>query len=185
MRKLLLVRHAQTRPVAGVRPAEFALTEAGRRSCLPFARKLAPWNPVVIVTSEEPKARETGQIIGETLAVPIESHPGLEEHHRQAVERLGTQIEFQKAVERIFDELERVIYGEESGADALIRFSNAIDRALAAHPNGNVAVVTHGTVMALFAAAHNAIDAKTFWRGMEMPDLVILQLPDNKLVHPL
>jgi broad specificity phosphatase PhoE len=181
MRNLLLIRHAQTRPAAGVRPAEFRLTEAGRASCDSFAEKLIPWNPVVIVTSEEPKARETGQVIAETLGVPVESRPGLEEHHRQAVERIGTQIEFEKAVERIFGEPDRVVYGDESGTEALHRFSKAIDRVLAGYPEGNVAVVTHGTVMALFVAAHNAVEGKVFWRELKMPDLVVLGLPGFSL----
>jgi broad specificity phosphatase PhoE len=177
MRRLLLIRHAQTRPVAGVRPAEFTLTEEGRRRCKSFAQELAPWNPSVILTSEEPKARETGEIIGRMLELPVETVPGLEEHHRGAVATLGSQADFEAAVARIFEEPDRVVYGEESGSEALRRFSKAVGKVLVAHPVGNVAVVTHGTVMALFVAAHNAVDGKVFWRGLKMPDLAVLQVP--------
>jgi broad specificity phosphatase PhoE len=185
MRKLLLIRHAQTRPVAGVRPAEFPLTEEGRRNCVAFARELARRQPVVIVTSEEGKAKTTGEIIARELGLPVESFPGLEEHHRGVVEQLASPADFQAAVERIFDEPDRVVYGEESGAAALERFSNAIDRVLAGYPDGNVAVVTHGTVMALFVAAHNEIDVKGFWSGLKMPDLAVLQVPGFALDRSL
>jgi broad specificity phosphatase PhoE len=185
MRNLLLIRHAQTRPVAGVRPAKFPLTDEGRRSCVGFAWELAPWNPTVIATSEEPKARETGEIIGRMLELPVETAPGLEEHHRGVVEMLGSQAEFQDSVERIFDQPDQVVYGEESGTEALRRFSDAIEGILGMHPEGNVAVVTHGTVMALFVAAHNEIDVKGFWSGLKMPDLAVLQVPGFALDRSL
>jgi broad specificity phosphatase PhoE len=177
MRNLLLIRHAHTRPITGFRPAEFPLNEQGRAACEPFAQTLATWELAAIVTSTEPKARETGAIIGRTLGLPVDSYPGLEEHHRGVVDKLGTDDAFRAAVERIFDEPERTVYGEESGAAALSRFTIAVDLILAAHPEGNVAVVTHGTVMALFVAAHNALDVKAFWRGLSMPDLVVLKTP--------
>jgi len=177
MRKLLLIRHAQTRPVPGIQPAEFDLTEGGRSSCAAFTEKLIPWNPAVIVTSEEAKARETGEIIGRMLELPVETVPGLEEHHRGGVETLGSQADFERSVERVFDVPDEVVYGEESADDALARFSGAIEGVLLAYPQGNVAVVTHGTVMALFVAAHNTVDEKSFWSGLKMPDLVVLQVP--------
>ena len=181
MRRLLLIRHAQTRPVAGVRPADFTLTDEGRRRCKSFAQELAPWNPSVIVTSEETKARETGEIIGQTLDLPVESFPGLEEHHRGIVEQLASPAAFQISIERIFHKPDRMVYGEESGTDALNRFSAAVETVLVAHPSGNVAVVTHGTVMALFAAAYNAIDVKAFWRGLAMPGLVVVSVPGFRI----
>jgi broad specificity phosphatase PhoE len=185
MRKLLLIRHAQTRPVAGVRPAEFPLTEEGRRNCVAFARELARRQPAVIVTSEESKARETGEIIARTLALPVESFPGLEEHHRGVVEQLASPADFQDSIEQVFDVPDRIVYGEESAEDALARFSGAIEGVLQAHPEGHVAVVTHGTVMALFVAAHNEIDVKGFWSGLKMPDLAVLQVPGFALDRSL
>lgn len=181
MRYLLLIRHAQTQPIAGMRPVEFPLTVEGRLSCVPFAEEVAGWDPAVIVTSEAPKARETGEIIGSQLGLPVETVSGLEEHHRGIVKSVVPQAEFQSTVERIFSEPDQVVYGEESGEAALRRFSDAVERVLAEHPAGNIAVVTHGTVMALFVAAHNPIDAKTFWRRLQMPDLAVLASPEFTL----
>jgi broad specificity phosphatase PhoE len=34
----------------------------------------------------------------------------------------------------------------------------------------NLVVVSHGTVISLFVAAHNGINAFAFWMGLAMPD---------------
>ena len=176
-RHLLLIRHSQSKPRTGVRPDEFQLTEIGRERAAAFAETVRPWAPTVILSSAEPKAAKTGEIIAGVLEVPVKTLPGLEEHKRGIVESLADQSTFESAIARIFDFPDEIVYGEESGAEALARFSAAVDRALAEHPEGNIALATHGTVIALFVAAHNLIDVKAFWRRLQMPDLTVLKVP--------
>ncbi len=76
-----------------------------------------------------------------------------------------------------------LVFGEESAHQALQRFSRAIEKIVTSNPDGNLAIATHGTVMTLWVAAHNPqIDALAFWRALKLPDLVILTLPEFRLI---
>ncbi|MBX6342603.1 MAG: histidine phosphatase family protein, partial [Thermomicrobiaceae bacterium] len=69
---------------------------------------------------------------------------------------------------------------EESADEAHARFSAAIDRALARHPTGTLAVVTHGTVMALFVARATGQEPFALWRRLQRlgtPAVVALPRP--------
>jgi hypothetical protein len=61
------------------------------------------------------------------------------------------------------------VYGEESASAALARFSAALDRL----DEGTV-VVSHGTVISLYAAARSGRDAFELWSSLELPDLVVV-----------
>src|SRR5687768_5455394 len=85
MRKLILVKHAPPEVVPGVPPEQWALSEKGRGLCAPLADALAPHEPTVVVSSEEPKAAETARLVAERLSVPWKTSPGLHEHDRSNV----------------------------------------------------------------------------------------------------
>jgi broad specificity phosphatase PhoE len=67
---------------------------------------------------------------------------------------------------------------------AFQRFNAAGEKFVADAPHGNLALVTHGTVLTLFVAFHNPqIDALAFWRSLQLPDLIVLTLPDFRLAN--
>ncbi len=182
MRKLLLVRHAQSQLTPGIAPSVWTLTNEGRTRAAQFASLLDEWQPAIIITSEEPKALATGEILGKALNVPVRPHPGLFEHRRPAFETPFSEEEFVLKVEQLFDKPDELVFGEETGNEALERFESGI-REVLEQTEGNVAVVSHGTVMALFVAKYNPVDVKAFWRSLAMPDLVILDAFDAKLLR--
>ena len=53
--------------------------------------------------------------------------------------------------------------------------------AVLAHPGRRLAIVTHGTVLALFLAQHNGLAAEPFWRSLGMPALARASLPDFRI----
>lgn len=155
-------------------PAErWVLSDEGRRRCSPLDDRLAPYRPEVIVCSEEPKATETASIVGERLGVPVNSHPSLHEHVRTNVGYLSDTT-FRAAVERSIHRPDEVVLGSETANQAAHRFASAIDQILEQHPTGSLAVVAHGTVISLFVAAHNPIDAFAVWQRLDLPSLVVL-----------
>ena len=180
-RKLLLVRHAQSVPQAGAAPAGWPLTEKGRRDAAVLAESMRPFRPAAIVTSHELKAKETGDILAGVLALPCTARDGLQEHVRPAPDRLGSQEEFEAAVVRLFEKPDELVFGLETARQALERFEAAVSEVLAAHPQQTVAVVSHGTVIALLVARYNGLDVKAFWQGLKMPDLIVLDLPGFKI----
>ena len=57
--------------------------------------------------------------------------------------------EFISLIELLFRRPNDLVLGKETAVAALSRFRSALDEVLAEHPEGNVAVVSHGTVIAL------------------------------------
>jgi broad specificity phosphatase PhoE len=106
---------------------------------------------------------------------------GLHEHDRSNAPYLSSR-EFDTTVARFFAEPTKLVFGKETADTARMRFSDAISHVLRQHPAGNLAVVAHGTVITLFVARTNDIDEFRFWKGLGLPALVVLSLPDFRLI---
>jgi broad specificity phosphatase PhoE len=182
VRKLILVKHARPQMTEGAPSHEWGLSPEGRAACGPLAEAVRPHDPAVIVTSEEPKARETGQLVAKALGKPVETAPGLEEHDRSNVPMMRTG-EFLSALANFFKEQNRLVLGKETGYQAAERFQRAVESVLDKHPDGNVAIVTHGTVLALFASENGAGDPFQLYRQLGLPSLLVFSVPDYRLVE--
>ncbi|HEU4324614.1 MAG TPA: histidine phosphatase family protein [Roseiflexaceae bacterium] len=172
-RLLLLIRHAAPAVAEGAAPHRWPLSEDGRRAAVAFAPRVGLYRPTALVASEEPKARETAELIGEQLGIPATTAPGLHEHRRGPSPWLGRDA-WEAQIARLFAEPETLVFGEETAAQAQGRFVGAVERVLEAHREGNVGVVAHGTVITLLLAARFGIEPLPFWRALAMPDVVVL-----------
>ena len=182
-RKLVLVRHSLPEMVTGVPASQWWLSEQGRRRCEILAERLVAYDLAVIVTSEESKAVETGQIVAEVLGLPFEVAPGLHEHERGVVRDLGSQEEFQAQVARLFEHPAELVLGSKTADQAHDRFVAAVARVLELYPHGNPAIVSHGTVLTLFIARANGLDPVPFWKRLGLPAFVVLSLTDSHLLE--
>ncbi len=162
-------------------PSLWRLSEAGRVKCAPLAGQLAAHHPDVIVASTEPKAAETAQIVGNLLDKPFETAEGLTEHDRSNVAFLSTE-RFEAAVAELFQEPQRLVFGRETADQAHRRFAGAVDRIIADHAGETVALVTHGTVIALFVARAAALDPFPLWKRLATPAFVVLSLPERQVL---
>lgn len=182
MKRLLLVKHAMPVVVDGVTPARWILSEAGRREAVALADSLAHAGIARVMASEEPKAAETGRILAERLGVPWETRPGLHEHDRSNVTCLDEREEFEERVRELFARPGELVYGTETAEAALARFRAVVMSVVSENIEGNVAVVSHGTVIALFVAAMAGGDGFALWKGLGLPSCVVLALPEWKVV---
>ncbi len=138
----ILMRHSAVVQDPATPSSEWRLSEYGRSLASRLAPKLLPFTPTRVITSEEPKAAETGQLIAVTLGLPWHTAPGLHEHERPYVPYFATVEEFESAV--------------------------AAQRA--AYPADTLILVTHGTVLTLLLCRHNPqLDPFTFWRSLTLP----------------
>jgi len=169
--------------VTGLLASQWRLSDEGRRRCEPLADRLAAYDLVAIVSSEEPKAVQTGQIVAEALGLTFETVPGLHEHERGVVRDLGSREEFQAQVVRLFEHPGELVLGHETADQAHARFAGAVAHVVQEHPAGNLAIATHGTVMTLFVARTNGLDAVPFWKRLGLPSFVVLTLPSFSLVE--
>lgn len=183
MHRLVLVRHSLPEMVTGAPASEWHLSAEGRRRCTALAGRLAAFGLAAVVSSQESKAVETGQIVAGTLGLPLETAPGLHEHERGVVRDLGSREEFQAQVARFFEHPDRLVLGYETADEAHARFARAVASAIERRPAINLAIVSHGTVITLFVARATGLDPVPFWKGLGFPSFVVLSLPELALLE--
>ena len=183
MQKLILVRHSLPRMVTGIPASQWHLSAEGRRRCTALARRLSTYGLGAVVSSQESKAVETGQIVSRTLGLPFETAPDLHEHERGVVTDLGSREDFEVQVAHFFEHPGRLVLGHETADEAHARFARAIASVIEGHPVANIAVVTHGTVMALLIARATGLDPTAFWMSLALPCFAVLLLPDLDILE--
>jgi broad specificity phosphatase PhoE len=163
---LLLVRHSAPELDPSVPSEEWWLSEEGRRRCRPLAERLASFEPRVLLASTEPKARETAELVAPALGLEVQLSDGLRETARRTIGWLASE-EIDRGIRELFERPREVVFGEESAEAALARFQAAI-----AGLSEPAVVVTHGTVLSLYAAPRIGRDAYELWSSLELPDIV-------------
>jgi broad specificity phosphatase PhoE len=135
---LLLVRHGETDWNAVARlqgHTDRPLSDFGRRQARQLADELEDEPLDAIYTSDLARARETAEIAGERLGLPIVLDPDLREKDWGTWEGLTS-------VER-----DRVEFLGESTEAHQERILQALRRIAERHPGGRVLIVTHGGSM--------------------------------------
>jgi len=182
MASLVLIRHSRPQPDPALPARQWALSPEGHRLCAPLATYLHRFTCPFIFTSDERKALDTAGHVAVSLGVPVVSDPALREHARENVPWLDQQA-FEAAVRNLFVHRDELVFGEETATDAQARFAGSVGRALAASPNTDTFVVTHGIVMSLHVAAVTDSDPMSLWEGLGMPAVVVLNLATRQIVE--
>jgi broad specificity phosphatase PhoE len=142
---LLIVRHGETDWNADGRlqgQTDRPLSELGRRQARQLAEELGEEKLAAIYSSDLARARETAEIVGERLALPVVLDADLREKDWGTWEGLT-------AVER-----DRVEFAGESTEAHQERILRALKRISERHPgDGRILVVTHGGSMRRVQAA--------------------------------
>jgi broad specificity phosphatase PhoE len=137
---------------------------------------LAALHPDIVITSIEPKAIETGQMVAHLLNKPVEISEGLHEHCRANVP-FGGIDQFEAAVARFFAQPGDLVFGTETADEAYQRFSRAVNTVSVTHPAKTPAIVTHGTVLALFVSRVAGLRPFPFWQRLGLPAFAVLSVP--------
>jgi broad specificity phosphatase PhoE len=178
---LILIKHSLPDIVQTLPANQWHLSQAGRDRCHTLAVKVAKYCPEVIVSSTEPKAAETAQILAGSLNRTYHMVNGLHEHDRRDQAWLGKQ-EFEKQVAEFFQHPQDLVLGKETANQAHERFSKTIMVLIDRYPQCNLAVVAHGTVITLFAARALGLEPFALWQSLGLPSFVVLSLPGLELV---
>ncbi|HVA93062.1 MAG TPA: histidine phosphatase family protein [Chloroflexota bacterium] len=141
---------------------------------------MAAYHPSAIVCSVEPKARETGALVAAHLGIGYEVDAGMHEHERQTAGYLAV-ADFHATIERLFAQPDSLVFGEETARQAQDRFVRAVEQAAGRYPQETIAIVAHGTVIALFAARHAGIDPFPLWQQLGLPSFVTFVAPKYRL----
>jgi len=181
MPTLILVKHAQPDILPHVAARRWRLSAKGRRQAFALADRLAAYLPFALIASPEPKARETAGIVASRLGLDMTIGPELYEHDRSNVPFLS-QTAFLEAVAEFFARPEELVFGSETAHQARQRFTRAVEQIIAAHPDENIVIVAHGTVISLFVGHHTGIDPFPLWQRLGMSAFVVLSRPDFQLL---
>jgi len=179
VRSLTLVRHSTPAIARDIPAADWHLSPEGARRARAFAERLSFVNTGSVFTSCEPKAVETAEAIAGALNLVVEHVAGLHEHERPAAQMLSREA-FDQNVRDLFARPGELVFGAETANQARRRFTMAVMRVVT-RTTGDVVIVSHGTVIALFVAEATGVEPFAFWKRQEMPFAVCLSLPELRL----
>ena len=179
-RFLILIKHAMPQIDETNSASDWQLSEHGRASCRPLAEALYPYEPDLFVTSDEPKARETGRLCADHLQIPWSPVPNLHEHDRKGVPFMRREI-WHAVLKTFFARPDDLIFGNETANQARLRFRRAVETVVETHPHKTIAIATHGTVISLFVAEKTRTKGFELWQRLDLPSYVVLDLPDYRL----
>ena len=157
MTRLFLIRHGRSVWNAEGRiqgHADPPLDGVGREQARRLAGRLQGGAMVALYTSPLQRARETADIIGRALSVPVVADEGLKEYGIGVV----TGLTFEQVAEQYPDVARRWIGaqdplgvpGEEGNAQFRARVVTAFDGIVARHADGPVGVVAHGGTFGVY-----------------------------------
>lgn len=178
---LVLVKHSLPEIVPSIPAKQWHLSSTGRQRCDQLAVRLKEHSPDILITSDEPKAQETGQIVAKLLGTPCTTAPDFHEHDRSNEKYVPTKEQFENRVARFFLHPQRLVFGQETADDAHARFANAISTTITQHPGRTIAIVAHGTVITLFVARACGLQPFPLWKRLDLPSFVVLTLPNLHL----
>ena len=183
MPQLVLVKHSNSDHNPFQTAADWPLTAEGLRRCQPLAHYIAPYQAKRLYSSSMPKALQTAKCVALELGdLPISASPDLAEHSRQSNAPYGTNAEYNARIRRLFAAPNELAFGDETANQAKHRFQRGIETVLeTANSAENIVVISHGTVMVLFAAQYNSIDSYHLWQRLKMPSMIVLELPDFRI----
>jgi broad specificity phosphatase PhoE len=178
---LILVKHSVPEMRADHPANTWQLSQEGRSRAQQLVSHLMDFAPEVIVSSDEPKAKETAEILASRLQLDMKVLPDLHEHDRSNVPFLSFDT-FQTSIQEFFQKPDQLVFGRETADQAYARFYKAIHSILSEHRDKTVVVVTHGTVISLFVARLTGRSDLELWNQLGLPSFVAMELGSNTVI---
>lgn len=183
MKKLLiLVKHSLPEVLEDEPAQAWELSEAGRALARKLAERLNGYEPDVIFSSFEPKAKQTAEIIAERSDLEIQFLEGLHEHDRSKVGYLPGD-HFQSAVREFFEKPGTLVFGSESADACHTRFNQAVHSILDQDFGRTVVIVAHGTVISLFVSRLTGISDWSLWNELALPSFIVIDVQTATLIE--
>jgi len=180
--RLVLVKHSLPEMQIQTESRFWKLSEEGRKRCAPLADKLRRFDLARIVSSNEPKAVETAELVASQLTRTHLVRPDLQENDRTGL-GFVSQEAYQETFRRFFAEPDRVVVGAETAEEARARFTAAVEGVLEEFPDETLAIVTHGTVISLLVSEPTPEDRFRLWRRLGLPSYVVVSRPTLEIVE--
>ncbi|MEO0384913.1 MAG: histidine phosphatase family protein [Pseudomonadota bacterium] len=146
--QVIFLTHGEVEIDPDIPVPNWGLSEQGTRRHAAFAKDALLEGVTSIFASEERKAVEAAQLVGQSLNLPVNRRAEFGENDRSATGYLPPD-EFWPVVEQFFGQPEASIRGWERAVDAQTRIVGAVRSVCQSAPKGDVLIVAHGGVGAL------------------------------------
>ena len=181
MNSLILVKHSLPEIVEHIPASQWNLSDEGKRRARVLADRLRYYQPEVILTSVEPKAMQTAEILANALQLAMQVAANLHEHERNKTGFLSQGV-FEAKIQEFFENPDRLVLGNETADQAHDRFRHAIDSLVNRHRNQNVVMVAHGTVISLFVSRLTGLPAFLLWKELGLPSYIVLDRQSHTIL---
>ena len=179
---LILVKHSLPK-IKKNRPAnQWELSDTGRVLSRKLAVRLNGFQPELIISSIEPKAKQTAKIIAAEHNLELQFIEGLHEHDRSRVGYLHRD-QFQVAVREFFEKPGMLVFGSETADACHARFQQAVHSILDQNLDKTVVIVAHGTVISLFVSRLTGMSDWLLWNELALPSFVVVDVQAATLIE--
>jgi broad specificity phosphatase PhoE len=178
---LILVKHSVPEMDEAHPANTWRLSKEGQVRARRLAEQLEDFEPEVILSSNEPKAKETAEIVASRFQLDTQVDPDLHEHDRSNVPFLSLD-RFQVSIREFFQKPDELVFGSETANQAHARVYQAVHSILNKHRNKTIVIVTHGTVISLFVARLTGSSDLELWNKLGLPSFVAMDLHSNTLI---
>jgi broad specificity phosphatase PhoE len=178
---LILVKHSLPEIIKELPANKWKLSKQGQARAHELAVQLDCYQPEVIVSSNEPKAKETAEIIARKCQLELHTIGDLHEHDRSNESYLSKD-EFQASIRELFQQSNVLIFGRETANQAHARFTRSVHSILNNHANKTVVIVSHGTVIALFVARLTGLSDLLLWQELGLPSFIVIDLQSKTVI---
>lgn len=178
---LILVKHSMPE-IEPDRPAKtWPLSREGRRRAQQLAELLESYDPEVLLSSDEPKAQQTAEILARHLKLGMLIVSDLHEHDRSNLPFLSPE-ELQSSIHHFFQKPHELVFGKETADQAHARFYRAVHSILSEHRNKTIVIVAHGTVISLFVSRLTGSSDVELWSQLGLPSFIAMDLGSNTVI---
>ncbi|MDK3016114.1 histidine phosphatase family protein [Pseudodonghicola flavimaris] len=148
MGHLIFITHPEVVVDPQIDVRRWRLSDRGRARMERFAESLAVAEVTAVWSSAETKATEAAAILAGRLGLGVQIDVDLGENDRSGTGFLPPK-EFEATATAFFEAPEHSIRGWERAVDAQQRIRTAVNRIVAGHGRGDLAIVAHGAVGSL------------------------------------
>ncbi len=177
MGRLILIKHSLPNIVEDQPSRDWNLSAEGKRRASMLADAVATMKPASLHSSAEEKATQTAEFVTTATGLTLSIDPGFNEHERSK-EPFTATVEFERSVVEALRNPDEMVYGSETVSAAAHRFEAALHDAERFSSPGDMAVVSHGTVISAYVASLTGVDVVELWQSLGLPGLIVTNWPD-------
>lgn len=181
MKYLILVKHSLPEIVEELPAREWILSAEGKRRARILADKLRHYQPDIIISSSEPKAIQTAEVIANAMELEMQIVNDLHEHERTKSAFLSQEV-FETNIREFFKKPDELIFGSETADQALDRFRRAVASVRNNYGDRTIVIVAHGSVITLFVSRLTGLPEFSLWKELGLPSYVVFDLQSNIIV---